>query len=110
MTAVKWFEFLTILAAGAKHRTTPHALRQVHAGDALALSREPTNPADRNAVMLLHPSIGHVGYVPRVQAQMVARLLDHGYPVHAHVVSVDPSMHEVIVDLRMRGWPSAQDG
>ena len=60
---------------------------QMKAGDRLALVREPGNPHDANAVRLEWK--GHaLGYVPRKENADLARQMDHGAPVEAHITDL----------------------
>lgn len=56
-------------------------------GDRLTLVREPSNPHDANAVRIEWQ--GHMlGYVPRRDVSDLARQMDHGAAVNAHVTEL----------------------
>lgn len=107
-------ELITTFVAGPRHHTSPDVLAKLAHGTRLTMAREPANPADRNAVRFTWPDhpfatrdVKSIGYVPAVQAGMVARLLDAGFPLTAVVVVlVEPAKYEVVVELRLPRWPA----
>lgn len=54
-------------------------------GLTLTLRREPTNPYDANAILVLSPSERKLGYIPRARNHVLARLMDAGFPLHANL-------------------------
>ncbi len=63
---------------------------QLHEGDVLSLVRDRDNPWDRRAVRVEWQ--GHMlGYVPRSDNAVVARLLDHGTHLRARIVRLTRS-------------------
>ena len=55
---------------------------QLSLGDPLQLSREPENPYDENAVAIYREGI-KLGYLPRVENIVVARMMDKGHHINA---------------------------
>jgi hypothetical protein len=51
---------------------------QLVPGALLQLKREPENPHDLLAIMVFNEAGHHLGYVPRAQNEVLARLLDAG--------------------------------
>jgi HIRAN domain len=75
----------TSVTAGLAHHEAKAVWDQIQPGDALALTREPDNAHDRNAVRVEWK--GHVlGYLPRTDNSAVARQLDRGNRLQARVV------------------------
>ena len=77
-------------------------------GDPLTLVREPQNPHDSNAVRVEWKG-QPLGYVPRRDNSDVARQLDRGVPVQAHIVRLKEARNpwqrvefEVFVELAAR--------
>lgn len=67
---------LDFMAAGTRHYSGEAG--RVSPGDELELLREPSNPHDRNAVVVARLGGGQIGHVPREDAEAVAPLLDRG--------------------------------
>lgn len=67
---------LDFMAAGTRYHADEAG--RVSLGDELELLREPTNPYDRNAVVVARLDGGQIGHVPREDAEAVAPLLDRG--------------------------------
>lgn len=75
--------------AGSQYHALPDVVSAIRVGDALSLQREPANPHDPNAIQVLWQ--GHLlGYVPRRENKAVARAMDRGTPLVAHVVALRP--------------------
>lgn len=71
---------LEFRVAGATYHAPPADVRE---GDALELKREPGNPRDPRATLVLVRDGRTLGYVPRQYAKMIARLLDDGATLQA---------------------------
>ena len=70
--------------AGFGYHAAAQVWRELRVGDALELAREPDNPHDANAVVVLWR--GHkLGYVPRRENTALAWGLDRGTPLRARV-------------------------
>lgn len=70
----------TYIAGAPYHPGAREAIAKLRRGAELVLVREPSNPHDRNAVAV-HDSDGtKLGYVPRVDAPAVAKVLDRELP------------------------------
>ena len=76
--------------AGFRHYEAPNLWRDIQAGDALTLVREPDNPHDRNAVRVDWRTF-KLGYVPRAENEAIARQMDRGTPLSARVSKVQRS-------------------
>ncbi|MBK7324825.1 HIRAN [Candidatus Propionivibrio aalborgensis] len=70
--------------AGSQYYSAAKMWNKIKPGDRLTLTREPDNRHDRNAVRV--DWNGHqLGYVPRAENRAVARALDAGEKLEAHV-------------------------
>jgi len=70
--------------AGFRYHDGATLWRELRVGDALELAREPDNPHDANAVVVLWR--GHkLGYVPRRENAALAWGLDRGTPLRARI-------------------------
>ena len=59
------------------------------AGDELVLEREPENPFDSLAIRVLNVRGKRLGFIPRAQNEVIARLMDGGKRVFAKVTGVE---------------------
>ena len=73
---------LVRIAGMKKHAGAEH----IHVGDVLALRREPHNPHDPNATMIVAPGGQKAGYVPRQYSAMIAGLVDSGVQLEATAI------------------------
>ena len=62
-----------------------HLLRE---NDRLLLKRQPTNPYDCYAIEVFQGE-AKLGYLPRKENKVVARMMDQGVPVKARIVEID---------------------
>jgi hypothetical protein len=70
--------------AGFRYHAAAEVWRGLRVGDRLELAREPDNPHDANAVVVLWQ--GHkLGYVPRRENAALAWGLDRGTPLRARI-------------------------
>ncbi len=75
--------------AGFNYHQAPAVWRQMRAGDALSLAREPDNAHDAGAIGVYWQ--GHkLGYVPRAQNAALAWAMDAGERLEARVSRVQP--------------------
>ena len=56
----------------------------------LALKRDPKNPHDPNAIMVLNEKNERIGWVPQKDNEMLARLMDAGNFLYGEVVDIKP--------------------
>ena len=64
--------------AGTSHSSVHAFEADLSPGDRLRLQREPDNPHDSLAVLVLDGRRRKLGYIPRAKNEMLARLLDCG--------------------------------
>ena len=105
LTRVDWLEIdqdplpqpLKTCIAGAGY--VPDIKERVKAlgiGGPLILQREPWNPYDTYAIVVLSPTGQKLGYIPRSQNQALARSMDQGKSLRA-VLTALSAVHS--------GWP-----
>lgn len=73
--------------AGTSHRDLTAIEPALQSGTLLALRREPANPHDPLAIMILDEAGHQLGYVPRAKNEVLARLLDAGKLLFARLES-----------------------
>ena len=64
--------------AGTSHRDLAAVEPTLLPGHLLVLKREPQNPHDALAIMILNETGHHLGYIPRAKHEALARLMDAG--------------------------------
>jgi hypothetical protein len=87
--------------AGTSHREVKAADGDVQTGALLVLRREPANPHDALAIMIFTERGHHLGYVPRVKNEALARLMDAGKLLFARVEAKQWLGDWLKVDLRV---------
>lgn len=70
----------TYIAGAPYHPGARETIAKLRKGEELVLVREPSNPHDRNAVAVHAADGTKLGYVPRVDAPAVAKVLDRELP------------------------------
>ena len=102
MSTDEWLLFLDTTIAGAHYaeREAGADLSKLELGALLVLVREPSNQFDANAIRLDHMTQKY-GYIPAVQAQWLAKLLDAGLIARAQVDHVDIVAHKVSIQLQV---------
>ena len=73
--------------AGPSHRDLKDVEPLLLAGSFLPLQREPKNPHDPLAIMILDEAGHHLGYIPRAKNEALARLMDAGKLLFARLES-----------------------
>ena len=73
--------------AGTSHRDVKSVETDLQPGTLLPLKREPDNPHDPLAIMILDEAGHHLGYVPRAKNEALARLMDAGKLLFARLES-----------------------
>jgi hypothetical protein len=105
---MEFFKFCDMQVAGMRYHTDPAARDDLakDRGCVLALVSEPTNKFDPCAVKVVHQTLGHVGYIPRTESGMVARMLEHGYDIRCKLNAVDTRNLTAVITLAL---PSLKD-
>jgi hypothetical protein len=73
--------------AGTSHRPVKEMEAALGPGVLLVLKREPDNPHDALAIMIVTEVGEHLGYVPRAKNEALARLMDAGKLLFARIES-----------------------
>lgn len=80
---------------GLSHHQYCFCAKQINVGDELYLERQPTNQFDNNAIKVMfdHEAMGReqIGWIPAADNKILAKLLDAGCDLRAHVISHDPA-------------------
>ena len=75
---------LNTFAAGTTHAVGIEELEPyLHPGDRLVMVRVPDNPSDPNAIKLYNRDMVKLGYIPRKENTVLARLMDAGKLLYA---------------------------
>ncbi|MDO4777772.1 MAG: HIRAN domain-containing protein [Cardiobacteriaceae bacterium] len=75
---------------GLKHYRAADLSDIMQRGDPLTLQREPDNPHDRNAVMVLWHQ-NKIGYIPASKAELVQHLISrYGGRIHGEITEIEP--------------------
>lgn len=75
--------------AGTGHYRASSLKEPLKQGDYLVLKREPKNPHDELAISIETQDGVRLGYVPRDENSVIARLMDAGKQISAEVVTCD---------------------
>lgn len=78
--------------AGFQYYQGPEIEPQLGESNLLTLKREPTNPHDCYAIEVFQNS-AKLGYLPRAENKVIARLMDQGVEVKARILNVDPEVY-----------------
>ena len=76
--------------AGTFYAGVEKLLPGLEVGDPLLLRREPANPYDALAILVLTRAGTKLGYVPRVDNRVLAALLDAGVALDARITAIRP--------------------
>lgn len=82
------FRILQCPLAGFQYHQGGALWNQLGVGNRLELIREPANPFDTNAIRL-DWNDRKLGYLPRIQNQAAARLLDEGTRLEARIAGLE---------------------
>lgn len=74
--------------AGVSFDGRQRIIRQTRVGESLSLVREPNNPYDRNAIMVLNGSGNQLGFIPKEIASTLASDMDSGSKYIATVTAI----------------------
>ena len=71
--------------AGVSYRQD--AVADCWEGDKVRLIRDPANKYDKNAIKV-HSSMGHIGFIPREEAEGLAPFIDGGGKAEAYIAEL----------------------
>lgn len=104
-----WFDLISLPVMGLKHRGEDAIaiVRGLQPNESVIVLRESNNASDPNAIMVRARSqdrqrAAHVGYVPGECAGWLARIMDNGHTLRAHVEYADAREQRLTITLRMR--------
>ncbi len=83
----QWIADATI--AGLQYYRANDLAELIKNGDELELQRQPGNPYDEHAIMVLW-NCNKIGYIPRALAQSIDRQLVSGLPIKASIIEIEP--------------------
>lgn len=94
---------LKTYVAGAERRVMREVESALKPGAELQLMREPENDYDSRAIAVLIEDGRKLGYIPRVENQAVANLMDAGLSPRATVATVraDASRPDIRIDVSL---------
>lgn len=94
---------------GLKHYRAGELADIMHRGDRLTLQREPDNPHDKNAVMVLWHQ-NKIGYIPADKAEMVQSLINRsGGKIHGEITHIEPEI-DGSQWIRLAIYPERRNG
>lgn len=82
----------SLCIAGFQYYEGPEREKFLEEGFSLGLRRQPENPYDFFAVEVYHEN-HKLGYLPRSDNRIIARMMDQGIRVKAIIRSIDPGEH-----------------
>lgn len=91
----------TLHLSGEEYDGRQGPIGRLEPGQFLVLRREPNNPHDSNAVAVTTQFGSTIGYIPRKNANWVARLLDEGYALSACVACLFDDDRDGDVDVQI---------
>lgn len=78
--------------AGFQYYKGEEIEKNLKENDILILKREPQNPHDYFAVEVFRDN-AKLGYLPRSDNKLIARMMDQGLPLKAQIRHIDPDAH-----------------
>lgn len=97
---------LRVPVAGLAYHAYGEEAPRIARGSELFLAREPTNPHDALAIAVHGPGGRRIGYVPRRENAVPARLLDGGLPIRTfvfrHVIAHGTPIVEIALALAQK--------
>ena len=82
----------SLYIVGFQYYQGPEAEKFFKENDLLVLQRQAKNPHDHFAVEVYYGNY-KLGYLPRSENKLIARMMDQGVNVHAKIRSIDPDGH-----------------
>ena len=87
--------------AGTGYHEAATEAESLKAGDRLILKREPDNPYDDLAIAVLGENGAKLGYIPRNQNSVLARLMDAGKRISAEITACDAQTPWAEIDIKV---------
>lgn len=77
---------------------------KINPGDVVTIKPDPQNPHDPKAVMVVHPTMGNIGYLNKCKIyEMTNDYLRVGCPIYAHIDSVDDDEQKLTLFMAFYG-------
>jgi hypothetical protein len=89
LVATQKIRLATVFIKGFAHYDGPEAESLLEAGMPLQLNRQPHNRYDRYAIEVLSGE-AKLGYIPRAENKIIAKLMDKGVLVQAEIKELHP--------------------
>lgn len=83
----QWIADVSI--AGLQHYRGNDLAELIKEGDTLELERQPDNPYDEHAIVVLWHH-NKIGYIPRNLAQNIGRQMENGVDITANIIEIKP--------------------
>lgn len=105
LKAAGWESLMVTDVAGSAYVDWKNLYTGLAMGEPLELKREPENPHDSNAILVLDRKGNKLGYVPTVRNKRLARKLDAGEAVKAILLQVDYDVrvHQLHIEVFVKG-------
>jgi hypothetical protein len=87
--------------AGTIYHDADEEAKSLKSGQQLVLKREPDNPHDDLAIEVLRQNGARLGYIPRNQNGVLARLMDAGKQICAEIRSCDVETPWTEIDIKV---------
>ena len=87
--------------AGTPYHEAAVEAKSLKAGDQLVLKREPENSHDELAIAVLGRNGAKLGYIPRNQNAVLARLMDAGKQICAEIAACDAKDTWAEIDIKV---------
>ncbi|HEY3371681.1 MAG TPA: HIRAN domain-containing protein [Prolixibacteraceae bacterium] len=91
-------KFITPYIAGFQYYQGLELEQRLKENETLSLKREPQNRHDYNAIEVFRGD-HKLGYIPRAENKLIARVMDQGMTVKASITRIDP---EAIANRRVK--------
>jgi len=92
---------ITTFIAGTMYIHDTTVFDEVSADGELQLKREPDNAYDKYAILVLNKSGKKLGYVPRKDNLIIARLMDAGKQMKVTVKNIERDADDIDVGIRI---------
>jgi hypothetical protein len=100
----------TLHVVGEQYDGHQTIISQLKVGEKLILKRESDNQYDKNAVAVTTAHDNMVGYIPRKNAEWVARIIDEGFDLKTSVASLfDDGKGFTNVQIHIDGVPTINE-
>lgn len=92
------YENIKVVGGFYRSYDAKKVLRSLRVGDYVYFKEEPTNPYDKNAIMVISEDGYHIGYIPRNTTYLVKRKMDFMF-VAGFVTEATDGRYEFYIDI-----------